>query len=214
MLGFVFPVYSWGPPAVVIDSLLKLQVSCVPRYVYFVCTCGDDAGKTADIFRKAVARKGWKCNAGFSVMMPNTYVCLPGFDVDPGRLARLKLGSMGGRVGFIVRCVSARMEKFDCHEGSFPRLKSYLIRPLFNRFMVSPKAFRAADSCISCGRCTQVCPLHNISLTEGHPRWGNDCAMCLACYHHCPKHAVEYGNMTRGKGQYIPPFPDGETEGE
>ena len=41
-------------------------------------------------------------------------------------------------------------------------------------------------------------------LAEGRPVWGADCAMCLACYHHCPEHAVGYGNATKGKGQYAP----------
>ena len=37
-LGFVFPVYAWGPPVLVIDILAKLQVEVKPAYVYFVCT--------------------------------------------------------------------------------------------------------------------------------------------------------------------------------
>ena len=203
-LGFVFPVYSWGPPAVVLGALERLHLSSIPAYVYFICTCGDDTGKTADIFRKAVRRKGWECHAGFSVTMPNTYVCLPGFNVDSSRLANLKLNSMKGRVEFVASCIRNRERKWDCHEGAFPRLKSYVIRPLFNRYMTSPKPFHAEDTCISCGKCEQVCPMHNIRLVDRRPVWGADCALCLACYHHCPKHAVAYGGMTRGKGQFTP----------
>ena len=201
-LGFVFPVYSWGPPAVVLGALERLHLSSIPAYVYFICTCGDDTGKTADIFRKAVRRKGWECHAGFSVTMPNTYVCLPGFNVDSSRLANLKLNSMKGRVEFVASCIRNRERKWDCHEGAFPRLKSYVIRPLFNRYMTSPKPFHAEGTCISCGKCEQVCPMHNIRLVDRRPVWGADCALCLACYHHCPKHAVAYGSMTRGKGQF------------
>lgn len=201
-LGFVFPVYAWGPPVVVLDALEQLATSSVPDYVYFICTCGDDTGKTADIFNKAVERKGWTCAAGFSVMMPNTYVCLPGFDVDSGRLANLKLNSMGGRLEFIISCIRSRTRRIDCHEGAFPRLKSYLVRPLFNRYMTSPTYFSATDACISCGKCERVCPMDNVRLVDGHPEWGADCAMCLSCYHHCPERAIRYGSMTKGKGQF------------
>ena len=44
------------------------------------------------------------------------------------------------------------------------------------------------------------------------PVWGDNCAMCLSCYHHCPKHAVEYGRQTMMKGQYL--FPEGSSDSE
>lgn len=201
-LGFVFPVYAWGPPVLVIDILAKLQVEEKPAYVYFVCTCGDDTGKTAAIFSRAVQEKGWTCRAGFSVIMPETYVCLPGFDVDPKDKEQKKLREAVGRIEEIARCVAGRAEKEDCNEGGFPWVKSYLIRPLFNRFMTSAKGFHATDACISCGKCVTACPLQNIRLEKGRPLWGKDCAMCLSCYHHCPKHAIEYGSMTKRKGQF------------
>ncbi|MCI7256823.1 MAG: ferredoxin, partial [Prevotella sp.] len=26
---------------------------------------------------------------------------------------------------------------------------------------------------------------------------------CLSCYHHCPHHAINYGNITKKRGQYF-----------
>lgn len=201
-LGFVFPVYAWGPPALVSGFLSKVRANKIPSYVYFVCTCGDDTGKTADIFARAVQEKGWTSPAGFSVIMPETYVCLPGFDVDPKDKEQKKLREAVGRIEDIARYVAARADKVDCKEGRFPWIKSYLIRPLFNRFMTSAKSFHVTDACISCGKCVTACPLHNVRLEKKHPVWGQNCAMCLSCYHHCPKHAIEYGRMTKHKGQF------------
>ncbi len=201
-LGFVFPVYAWGPPALVSGFLSKVRANKIPSYVYFVCTCGDDTGKTADIFARAVQEKGWISPAGFSVIMPETYVCLPGFDVDPKDKEQKKLREAVGRIEDIARYVAARTDKVDCKEGRFPWIKSYLIRPLFNRFMTSAKSFHVTDACISCGKCVTACPLHNVRLEKKHPVWGQNCAMCLSCYHHCPKHAIEYGRMTKHKGQF------------
>ena len=205
-LGFVFPVYSWGPPAVVMQLLAEVKMLSKPSYLYFVCTCGDDIGKTADVFKEAVERRNWTCNAGFSVTMPNTYVCLPGFDVDRSDLAQRKLAHATVRVMSIAQRLEDREHVFDCHEGGFPRLKTYGIRPLFNRFLMDPKPFHSTDACVSCGKCIQVCPKKNIKWKNGRPSWGTDCTMCMACYHHCPKHAVEYGKKTKGKGQYTYPF--------
>ncbi|MEJ8740924.1 EFR1 family ferrodoxin [Phocaeicola sp. HCN-6420] len=202
-IGIVFPVYSWGPPAVVLRFIAELQTICKPEYVYFVCTCGDDTGKTPQLIRRAFERKGWICSAGFSVIMPNTYVALPGFDVDPLPVAQEKLKKAEDRVKEIACKLAAHEHLMDCCEGSLPWVKTYIVHPLFAHFLVSAKPFRATEACISCGKCEAVCPLHNIRLTDGKPEWGNHCAMCLACYHHCPKHAIEYAKVTRKKGQYV-----------
>ncbi|MCR5014409.1 MAG: EFR1 family ferrodoxin, partial [Bacteroidales bacterium] len=49
-LGFVFPVYSWAPPKLVLDFVKKLHITAKPGYVYFACTCGDQCGHTEKIF--------------------------------------------------------------------------------------------------------------------------------------------------------------------
>ena len=61
-VGFVFPVYGWEPPKIVMDFVCKMKMAA-PAYLYFVCTCGDDTGKTADVFMSALSAKGWKCHA-------------------------------------------------------------------------------------------------------------------------------------------------------
>ena len=205
-LGVVFPVYSWGPPEVVLRMVEEIRLTAQPAYVYFVCTCGDDTGKTADIFAKVVKARGWNCDAGFSVIMPNTYVCLPGFDVDSTVVQQQKLTAASLRVKDLVGRIQQRVKGFECHEGGVPRLKSYAIRPLFNRFLMDAKRFQVTADCISCGKCIRACPTKNIKWKDGRPAWGEDCTMCLACYHHCPKHAIEYGGQTKNKGQYKFPF--------
>ena len=202
-VGFVFPVYGWEPPKIVLDFVRKMKIAQIPEYLYFVCTCGDDTGKTADVFMSAIQAKGWKCHAGYSVLMPDTYVCLPGFDIDGEEELKRKETNAAARVDFIGEELSRRvvMDKHGCFEGAFPKVKTYVLGSLFRKFLMSPKPFHATDACISCGLCEQRCPVHNIKV-EGKPQWGADCTMCLACYHACPQHAIHYGNRTKNKGQY------------
>lgn len=48
-VGFVFPVYAWGPPGIVLRFIRQLKMKN-PEYLFFVCTCGDDTGRTAQVF--------------------------------------------------------------------------------------------------------------------------------------------------------------------
>jgi NAD-dependent dihydropyrimidine dehydrogenase PreA subunit len=42
-------------------------------------------------------------------------------------------------------------------------------------------------------------------MKDGLPQWQSDCSGCLACYHVCPHHAINFGKMTQKKGQYTLP---------
>ena len=201
-VGFVFPVYGWEPPKIVLDFIRMMQMQA-PDYLYFVCTCGDDTGKTNRIFTQVIEKKGWHCQAGYSITMPDTYVCLPGFDIDGEDELKRKTENAFARVEFIADELKQRVkhDKYNCLEGAFPNVKTYVLGGLFRKFLMSPKPFHATDACVSCGLCEKRCPVHNIKV-EGKPQWGEDCTMCLACYHACPEHAIQYGGRTKGKGQY------------
>ncbi len=138
--------------------------------------------------------------------MPNNYVLFPGFDVDPQEVEKRKLADAEPRMREIIRRIKNKEETTDCHIGSLPRLKSRVIFPLFNRFAVSARPYRSTDVCNGCGKCVRHCPTRNISLSpDKRLVWGDRCAMCVACYHICPHHAIAYGNKTRGKGTYFHP---------
>lgn len=99
-VGFVFPIYSWGPPPIVLQFLQGLSLSNYhSQYFFFVCSCGDDTGLAQQVFCDAVAANGWRCDAGFSVTMPNNYVLLPGFDVDSKEVEKRKLDDAVQRCG-------------------------------------------------------------------------------------------------------------------
>ena len=205
-VGFVFPVYSWAPPEIVLRFIRQLSLKGYQQhYLFFVCSCGDDTGLTQQVFAKAVKDKGWECSSGFSVTMPNNYVLLPGFDVDSKELERKKLVEAIPALARINTLIGREERMFSCNEGSFPFLKTRVINPLFNRYQMSPKHFYATDACVACKRCEKSCPMNNITIEGGKPVWGKNCTSCLACYHICPQQAVQYGKRTKDKGHYFNP---------
>lgn len=205
---WVFPVYSWGMPEPIVNFISHVVLTNLPQDAthHLVVTCGDDTGLVHLAWRKAIARRGWKAKGTYSVTMPNTYVTLPGFDIDSLDTAVYKIGRMPERVNAIARAIRHNARVDDVHRGDVPALKSRVLYPLFMRFLTSARYFHASDACVSCGLCEKGCPVNNISLNSaGRPEWSNHCAMCLRCYHRCPTNAISYGRFTKGKGQYPGP---------
>lgn len=202
-LGFIFPCYAWGVPTFVETFIRQIEVENV-SYVYFVVTCGDDTGMTGSIFCKDVAKKGWYCMLGRAVVMPESYVCLPGFDTDPVDRERSKVAAAHVRVEQIVEDIVDGRGGFDTIPGRFAWIKSKIIRPLFNYCLITPRLFKSTDKCVGCGKCVTSCAFHNIKLDHSkHPVWNSRCVQCMHCYHACPTHAIEWGAFTKNKGQYL-----------
>ena len=146
---------------------------------------------------------GRKLDAAFSVLMPDVYVCLPGFDVDSKEECKEKFEQEKESIKDIVSYVTEKKQVRQLKRGPFPWAKTYILRPLFNRYLVTDKYFHVdASSCISCGRCAKMCPVGNILIIDDVPQWQSHCTGCLACYHACPHHAINFGKMTQKKGQY------------
>lgn len=205
VLGIVYPVHAWGIPATV-QEYLKSDRFPGKRfaYIYAVCTCGDDVGKNVRLLRHLLERQGCRLQSMWSVQMPNTYVSFPFFDIDSRTVTEEKLKAARERIPQIAQFIN-RKEKgiTDVTPGAMPRLKSYLLRPLFNKFIIGDRWARTRTGCSHCGKCAKVCPLHNITLgADKSPQWNGHCITCLACYHYCPEHCIEFSRFSRGKGQY------------
>ncbi len=203
---WVFPTYSWGIPPVVAEVMKHATFNSVCRAAthFMLTTCGDDMAYTDRQWRKIMHARKVSTGGAYAVQMPNTYVCMKGFDIDPVELAAKKIEEAAPRLDAIAASI----------ENNGPDLpvrlpwswaKSKIVYPWFVRFAMSPRPFKSNEGCTGCGACSRLCPMDNISMHEGKPKWGDKCALCLRCYHSCPRHAIAYGKASDGKGQYLFP---------
>lgn len=201
-----FPIYSWGVPPVVRRYIAQLDLAGGDRAQHWMaCTCGDDCGNADRQWRHLMEKRGWPVRRAYSVQMPNTYVLMKGFNTDPADVAAAKLKAAPAAIGAIADAIAADRPG-NYTRGSWAWVKTSVIYPWFCRFDMSPKPFRTNSGCTSCGLCSRVCPTGNIGTdAEGRPVWGADCALCLRCYHSCPRRAIRYGRATEGKGMYLAP---------
>ena len=215
-LGFCFPTHGWQPPRIVREFIRRAQFtvespsslnphpSSLNPYCYAVTTCGDNMGEAMTILNRELQRHGIQVVSQFSVIMPESYVCLPFMYTDSPEREATKKAAASQLLPHIIDVIQHRQAGvIELERGATPRLYSYVIGGYFNRHMITDKKFTVdADICTRCGRCSQACPVANIQGTP--PQWQHNgqCTMCLACYHHCPVHAINYGNITRRRGQY------------
>lgn len=46
------------------------------------------------------------------------------------------------------------------------------------------------EKCISCGKCSEICPMENIKMIENKPIPQNRCTCCYRCFSNCPRKAI------------------------
>ena len=207
-VGFVFPVYAWGVPPIVMDFIERLPEAFAEEIrnngipVWCVATCGDETGMAVEMLRKGLRKRGIELKGAWSLIMPNVYMLLPGFGTDSKEVETRKLSEAVGRIEHISGCINNGEWMEDVHLGPWPRVKSAIVYPLFKRWGVDTKKWHYTEACVGCGKCAGACPVGNISMTTGRPKWGADCTSCCACFHVCPTRGAQYGKVTKKAGQY------------
>jgi flavodoxin/NAD-dependent dihydropyrimidine dehydrogenase PreA subunit len=203
-VGFVHPVYAWGPPRIVLDFIKKLELNNYKNnYIFSVVTCGDNIGNTMKVLQTCLKNKNLILNSGFSIRMPNNYIIMG--NVDSKETENKKLLEAEENLKDINKLIEARTKDFfQIKKGPVPGLLTSVVNPLFNKGAMDTKKFYANDNCTSCGICEKVCNCQSIKV-EVKPKWGEKCTQCLACIHYCPVKAIQYGKGTEKKERYNNP---------
>lgn len=205
IIGFVYPVYAWGPPKMVINFIEKLKLNNYKNnYIFTVATCGENIGNTMRVLDECLKKKNLHLKSGFSIAMPNNYIILG--NVDTSEVENSKLLSAEASLKTINETIKDRTEGiYKIEKGPMSGILTAIVNPLFSKMNMSTKKFYADDKCISCGLCESVCNSKTITINNGKPSWGKACTQCLACVHLCPVRAIQYGKGTRSKGRYKNP---------
>ena len=203
-IGFVYPVYAWAPPKMVLKFIENLKLDNYNNnYVFSVVTCGDNVGNTMKRIKKSLKKVKLPLNSGFSIQMPNNYIFM--YDVDSKELEEKKLSAAQKTLERIYNVIDKKeTDIFEVVKGSLPSVLTSVVNPFFNAFALQTKKFYATEKCTGCGICARVCNCSNINV-DNKPVWGKNCSQCLACIHYCPAKAVQYGKRTINKGRYTNP---------
>lgn len=224
--GFIFPIHGWRVPNIVKEFLTKLTIktlgedtSHVKHYCFCLVTAGDSIGKAMERFQQQLksvtVNDALSLKAVCSLIMPESYVGLPGMDVDTKEKELEKKELASKQLKEFSNILKQRPHK-DSNQiwgwnqlirGPIPSFFSGPVGGFFERFLITDKPFHVdSRRCVKCGICANVCPVSDIKGGLGfEPEWlhNGKCLTCFSCYHHCPHHAIEFGKRTQKKGQYF-----------
>ena len=183
-------------------------------FAYCVCTAGDSIGLTIENLNEVISQNPslqtlgiTKVSSSYSLIMPESYVGLPFMDVDPNEKEIWKKSKSAQELAVICEEIFDRKEGVNrLVKGPIPWFFTKVVGGFFENVLITDKRFHVEkDKCVKCGICANVCPVGDIKGGHGeYPEWlhHKDCLTCFTCYHHCPHHAIEFGNQTQKKGQY------------
>ena len=231
-LGFVFPVHGWRVPKLVREFICKMKIQREPSdatvgnkakaddslknrpFAYCVCTAGDSIGLTIENLNKVISQNPslqalgiTEVSSSYSLIMPESYIGLPFMDVDPKEREIRKKENAAQELAVVCEEIFDRKEGINrLVKGPIPWFFTKVVGGFFESVLITDKRFHVEkDRCVKCGICANVCPVGDIKGGHGeYPVWlhHKDCLTCFTCYHHCPHHAIEFGNQTQKKGQY------------
>ena len=225
-VGFIFPIHGWRVPNIVKEFLTKLTIktlgedtSHVKHYCFCLVTAGDTIGKAMERFQQQLksvtVNDALSLKAVCSLIMPESYVGLPGMDVDTKEKELEKKELASKQLKEFSNILKQHPHK-DSNQiwgwnqlirGPIPSFFSGPVGGFFERFLITDKPFHVdRRRCVKCGICANVCPVGDIKGGLGfEPEWlhNGKCLTCFSCYHHCPHHAIEFGKRTQKKGQYF-----------
>ena len=196
---FVCPTYAWQIPRI-FRKFLRSGCFSGAKDAYFVMTCGSEIGNPGKQLSALCQEIGLHYRGILQVVMPENYVAM--FPVPDEKESAKIITAATPVLQQGINAILAN-EDFPPHPTGFAdRLKSSLVNAAFYPLCVSANKFRTTDACIHCGKCTELCPLNNITLENNTPRWGRNCTHCMACICGCPAEAIEYGSISKDKPRY------------
>ena len=190
VVGIVSPVYCFALPPMMAKFLEKLQAK--PNYCFGVVTMGGNQGRALKQMSDALATKKITLNYAQAVLMPDNFFGIPlEKRLDELKAAEPVIAKFAEEVAEgkadVASVKEAMLWKLFGTSASWWYLKNRL---KFENMTVD------ATKCVSCGICAEVCQMENITMVDGKPAFGKNCASCLGCFHWCPQSAISAGKLT------------------
>jgi len=188
-----YPVYGSDAPLIMQDFIASLPETEQAKPMLVFATQAAWSGDGAYFIRPDVEAKGYQIRWAVHFNMPNNISTDLGWILNAFLwLFRAKPATALKRIHKLAHRISQNQ---DWIMGQSPTFSLGWVQRIPYRkgletlqsgtFQVNPV------KCNACRRCVRLCPVNNITLVDGLPRFDTHCNLCLRCFNYCPELAIE-----------------------
>ncbi|HOD11911.1 MAG TPA: EFR1 family ferrodoxin [Candidatus Omnitrophota bacterium] len=204
VIGLIYPVYAFGIPLIVERFISRMRFRS-NQYLFTVTNYAMIQGAGLTKARRLLKKRGLAPKAEFGVVMPNNYIPFGG--AASAAQQKILFDAAQEKIKGIADVIR-RQASIPAQTGFF--LWRWLFAEpvcLMSAGMMNneDKNFHLNEKCDGCGICQKVCCVKNIVIKDKTPFWQHHCELCMACFHWCPREAIEFGRATKGKKRYHHP---------
>lgn len=189
-----FPTYGSALPRPMEDFVKRLPKQEEKKKTAAFCTKAFGAGDGASFFSDELEEKGYDLRQSYHFIMSNNFYVpvfikfLPVGDMERIRKRNEKaVSKIPAFVSMIVEDKKHLMGENPWGHllGKFQRnhVKDLIVQ-------INDSIYVENDRCVNCNLCVKICPMGNISASDGNIEIGNNCCSCMRCYQQCPKAAI------------------------
>lgn len=199
-VGFIFPVYGWGVPRIVVEFIRGSKFKPKP-YVFAIATCGGTPGRTLLELRKLLRKAGADLDAGFVCREgANNVTDDPGFVLFAKRLNKRHYTAGTERLGEMLETIQGK-EKHGPDTSNFAAncfggMMHGMMALAGDKLKAVDINYTVDEHCKGCRTCERICPRGNVKVEGGRPVWHHNCEMCNGCIQWCPQQAIHMANET------------------
>jgi len=201
-IGFTFPIYYLHMPGAMKEIISKVKFK-VDQYIFGVSAHAGNSGMAMEDLREIINKQNGKLSAEFRVRMPGSYIAQYG--AFPKFICNLLYKREQKKILEISLMIKRKDSTDIIKPGIIAKLSEKSSIKEITNFKKKDEYFNVNDKCLHCEVCKNVCPVNNIEMTEGKPKWKNNCEQCMACIQWCPTHAINFSYKTQNRKRYFHP---------
>ena len=205
-IAFCYPIYGSCVPRIMREFVTQYRALLTDKRLIVFCTqmlfSGDGARALTDLLTEDAKERVLYAE---HFNMPNNLVNFALFRVKNGEENKSTLKKADQKIDRVC----ADLQKGKRVLRGFSAGSRLLGMTQSKAFPAMEDAYRndarTDADCISCGLCGEICPMHNLTLTDGKIEQSGNCTLCYRCVNACPKQAITVGMHAKPKKQYDGP---------